>query len=117
MEINEKPIRIEVGGGTITSNTLVVGLIQTALVQHGFGNVEAVHPEGDTDMGEAVNATTSLLDVIRHTYPQIFATPVIVKQNLSRANPASDSAPKEIALETLSKAFVYGQWIREDDAH
>ena len=79
--MNEKddPLEVIVQGGSIEASTVVYGVVQTALSDAGFTEVTVSSPQGD----KAAHAgrIPTMLDVVRASRPELFATPIRVKQN------------------------------------
>lgn len=101
-----KPLKIEISGGDVFTNTVMFGIIQQTVQDHGFSNVETIHELGDASA--RTDTMPSLLEVLHTTHPSIFSQPVTIKQNLKNA---TSGAPEEdLAYPTaLVNELIYGQ--------
>jgi hypothetical protein len=80
MNEENDPLEVIVQGGSIEANTVVYGVVQNALSNAGFTEVTVSSPQGDT--AALVNKVPTMLDVVRASRPELFATRVTVKQNV-----------------------------------
>lgn len=101
-----KPLKIEISGGDVFTNTVMFGLIQQTIQDHGFSNVETLHDLGDAPA--RTDTIPSLLDVLHCTHPSIFAQPVTIKQNLKNAT--AGEPEEDVAFpQALVNELIYGQ--------
>jgi hypothetical protein len=79
--MNEKndPLEVIVQGGSIEANTVVYGVVQSALSVAGFTELTVSSSQGDA--AAHVSKVPPMLDVVRASRPELFATPVTVKQD------------------------------------
>jgi hypothetical protein len=98
------PIEVTVAGGTIEANTLVYGVVQTALDEAGFTDITVKSPHGDAECDAA--EMPSLLDLIRTKNPSMFDMPVRVTQHASMD--AVGALPNAGATAAAIATVVYG---------
>ncbi len=78
---NVDPVEVAITGGTVEANTLVYGVVQAALDEAGFTEIQLSSPHGDVEVDVA--GMPSLLDLIRTKNPSMFDMPVKVVQHAS----------------------------------
>lgn len=81
MSTHIDPLEVTISGGTAETNTLVSGVVQTALDEAGFTDITVNSPHGDAGVDE--DAMPSLLDIIRVKNPDMFDTPIKINQHVS----------------------------------
>ena len=77
----DQNLQVTVTGGTAGANMLVAGAIRHALLNAGFRDVNSGIPGASLPVREYhTSKFESLLDVCEEMYPEVFATPVFIKQ-------------------------------------
>lgn len=79
MNIEGDPLEVIVQGGSVDANTMVYGVVQGALSDAGFTAVTVSSPQGDRVAH--VGRIPTMLDAVRASRPELFATPISVKQH------------------------------------
>ncbi len=79
MDEKDDPLEVVVQGGSIEANTVVYGVVQSALSDAGFTEVAVSSPQGVK--AAHVGKVPTMLDVVRASRPELFATPISVRQN------------------------------------
>ncbi|MBB5409173.1 hypothetical protein HDG34_003114 [Paraburkholderia sp. HC6.4b] len=78
MNVEGDPLEVIVQGGSIDANTVVYGVVQGALSDAGFTGVTVSSPQGER--AAHVGRIPTMLDALRVSRPELFATPINVKQ-------------------------------------
>jgi hypothetical protein len=112
MSTQIEPLEVTVTGGTAETNTLVYGIVQTALDDAGFTDIIATSPHAEAVCESA--QMPSLLDLVRLKNPSMFDTPVRVSQHLSAD--AAAALPNAGAVAAAIAATVYGGVLDESVA-
>ncbi|MGF6604684.1 hypothetical protein P3T23_009440 [Paraburkholderia sp. GAS448] len=79
MNVEGDPLEVIVQGGSVEANTVVYGVVQGALSDAGFTGVTVSSPQGDR--AAHVGMIPTMLDAVRASRPELFATPISVKQH------------------------------------
>jgi hypothetical protein len=87
MSKKEAPLEVIVQGGSIEASSMVYGVVQHALSEAGFTEVTASSPQGSK--AAHVEKIPTMLDAVRAARPELFETPVCVRQEASAEDVAS----------------------------
>ena len=112
MSIIYDPLEVTVSGGSAEVNTLVYGVVQNALDEAGFTDVDVSSPHGDASVDIA--QMPSLLDIVRAKNPSMFDTPIKVSQvapadaiaNMANGDSLSAAIANTVYSGTLDEAVV-----------
>ena len=100
---NELPgIEITVSGEPDSGKTLVCNVINSALNEAGFSNVNIVDNQGET---VAPYEVRSYLDLARQGRPDLFATPITITESIT----TPDDEPEELDDPVIPDEVVLAQ--------